>query len=123
MANYRIAMKSFSKGNIKAGKTASKDTMEAARNYIKPITPFDTGRLEGSYNLSQRSPDLSEDGATALGDGSGPLFLSNNVPYAGRVNDGTERQAANAMLERTAAFSKIHLEIALKREIKKEELP
>ena len=77
-------------------------------------SPVDTGRFRANWNLSVGNPDLSTSEATdktgsasigkvasgitqyKLSDGS--VFLTNNLPYAMRLEDGYSGQAPNGMV-------------------------
>lgn len=78
-------------------------------------SPVDTGRFRANWNLSVGNPDLSTSEATdktgsasigkvasgiaqyKLADGS--IFLTNNLPYAMRLENGwSQKQAPNGMV-------------------------
>ena len=77
-------------------------------------SPVDTGRFRANWNISVGNPDLSTSEATdktgsasigkvasgiaqyKLADGS--IFLTNNLPYAMRLEDGYSGQAPNGMV-------------------------
>lgn len=58
--------------------------------FIKSVTPVRTGRLQAGWKLS----DL----------GGEQAMITNDVPYAGYVNDGTPRMAPRDMTGQTLAY-------------------
>lgn len=75
-------------------------------------TPRKTGRLHSNWNIGQGAPDFDSDNldvskAHSIARGKAeinawkitdaPLVISNSVPYAGFINDGTERIDAHDM--------------------------
>ena len=82
-------------------------------------TPVDTGRLRGNWQVSEDAPITSEidredktgagpisevERAAKESDGDTPLFLSNNLPYAGRIEfEGHSSKAPEGMVRRNVA--------------------
>lgn len=89
-------------------------SFECARRLML-ATPVDTGRARGNWNLSvgredptdkpeRRMPEaLSEAqgrvGSVAMGTKGDRVYLTNGVPYIGRLNDGYSRQAPAAFVQ------------------------
>lgn len=89
-------------------------------NRIVLMTPVDTGRARGNWQLTQRSPaegEISENDAnvsssdtppsaimkqaeqTASGSQPGDdIWISNNLPYIEMLEEGTSRQAPHGMV-------------------------
>jgi len=78
-------------------------------------TPVDTGRARANWNISQDQPDrtVNEDtdkgGVTVLNkitaevqktSGDTPVFLTNNLPYIGGLENGNSKQAPQGMVRR-----------------------
>lgn len=80
-------------------------------------TPVDTGRAKGNWNASIGDEDPADNPARreqqALSEGAAriaplrlsrqgeKLFLTNGVPYIGRLNDGYSKQAPAAFIQLT----------------------
>ncbi len=87
-------------------------------------TPVDTGRAQGNWIVSVGNPDTTvyEEGqanaASALSQAasviqnwkSGTIFISNSLPYIGRLEDGYSAQAPNGMV--TDAYNAAREELA-----------
>ena len=79
----------------------------AAFETAKDLTPIDRGYLYNSWALTIGSPmhrDMEEAGEGHIDNmsnvsSSDTLFLTNEKPYAGFINDGTSRISAHQMLE------------------------
>ena len=73
--------------------TAKKVTamMSYAKNEVKPLTPFDSGKARRNWKLIGRGKNLK---------------LVNRVPYAQRLEQGWSKQRPNGML--TELIQKIH---------------
>ena len=97
----------------KAELVAKKLTIELFSRVIEK-SPVDTGRFRANWNCSIGSPDLSTSESTdpsgrsaiskatstvvsyTLNDQS--VFLTNNLPYADRLENGWSKQAPNGMV-------------------------
>ena len=92
---------------------AKKITIELFSRVIEK-SPVDTGRFRANWNCSIGSPDLSTSESTDPS-GSGAIskvtstvvsytlndqsvFLTNNLPYAERLENGWSKQAPNGMV-------------------------
>ncbi len=92
---------------------AKKITIELFSRVIEK-SPVDTGRFRANWNCSISSPDLSTSESTDPS-GSGAIskvtstvvsytlndqsvFLTNNLPYADRLENGWSKQAPNGMV-------------------------
>ena len=92
---------------------AKKITIELFSRVIEK-SPVDTGRFRANWNCSIGSPDLSTSESTDPS-GSGAIskvtstvvsytlndqsvFLTNNLPYADRLENGWSKQAPNGMV-------------------------
>lgn len=91
-----------------------------ANNLIDAKSPVDTGRFRGNWSLAIGAPDTS---VTATVDPSGgatvarnanammaypekawpPVYITNNLPYAERLEDGYSKQAPGGMVALTYA--------------------
>jgi hypothetical protein len=91
-----------------------KVTMIELFNRVIQKSPVDTGRFRANWNCSVGSPDLSTSQAIDPS-GSGAIskatstvvsytlngqsvFLTNNLPYADRLENGWSKQAPNGMV-------------------------
>ncbi len=79
-------------------------------NRVSEKTPVDTGRARGNWNVKAGSPDLSTDntGLSSVltlkkGDGNKPIYITNNLPYAQKLEDGHSKQAPAGMVALTMA--------------------
>lgn len=92
------------------GRAVSFETLKQ----LMQATPVDTGRARGNWNLSRGSEDASTDpgrrAPTALAQAQGrvgsvkmskgdKVYLTNGLPYIGRLNDGYSRQAPAAFIQ------------------------
>jgi hypothetical protein len=81
-------------------------------------TPVDTGRARGNWQVSDGSPilgtinRLDQSGGSTLGAARGviettrpgaTLYISNNLPYINRLNEGWSAQAPAGFVERAVA--------------------
>jgi hypothetical protein len=89
--------------------------LEVLRNVVF-LTPVDTGRARGNWQLTIGSPaigqrddfksrDVVSEGAAVLGNMKGleVVWISNNVPYIGLLERGSSRQAPAGMVAVTLA--------------------
>ncbi len=86
----------------------------AADRTVVDVTPLDTGRAKGNWIVSVGNPDHStfEEGqanaASAIAQGKsviegwtkGTIFISNSLPYIGKLEDGWSQQAPDGMVTR-----------------------
>lgn len=78
-------------------------------------TPVDTGRARANWQVSENAPIKNETGTTDKSgrapiaaveaaaknsNGDVSIYLSNNVPYIGRLEDGYSRKAPEGMVKR-----------------------
>ncbi|MBT4080295.1 MAG: HK97 gp10 family phage protein [Gammaproteobacteria bacterium] len=69
-------------------------------------TPVDTGRARANWNTSAGAIDYSiDEDATKpqsptlrKGDGSKPIYITNNLPYIGELENGSSTQAPKGMV-------------------------
>lgn len=73
-------------------------------------TPVDTGRARANWNVSAGSPDRSvtEDTSAQVptlkkGDGEEAIYITNSLPYIGKLEDGSSDQAPSGMVSITMA--------------------
>ena len=76
-----------------------------AYNGVTLKTPVDTGRARGNWNIGAGSPDLSTTEQTssprpslAKGDGEKVIYITNNLPYIERLEDGWSKQSPSGMV-------------------------
>jgi len=99
-------------------KNTSATASEAALRVLSvvvPATPVDTGRARGNWQTSIGSPIYNEttrvdkSGRAEIAAAAGRLrakppgatiYITNNVPYIGRLNDGYSAQAPAGFIER-----------------------
>lgn len=89
---------------------------------VVPATPVDTGRARGNWQTSIGSPLLGETGrldktgGVTINAGRAALsgrkaeqtiYITNNVPYIGRLNDGYSAQAPANFVERAIKIALI----------------
>jgi len=86
--------------------------LELFMNVVKRA-PVDTGRFRANFNVSYGTPNLRTTEATdkSLGTArrtvqlvstlptSGVIFLSNGLPYAGRLENGSSKQSPYGMVK------------------------
>ena len=79
---------------------------------ITKKTPVDTGRARGNWNFSVGSPDSTiDENATKIkpaklkkGDGLEDIYITNNLPYIKRLEDGHSKiKAPKGMVKVTLA--------------------
>jgi hypothetical protein len=99
-----------------------------ALNFIRNVTfasPVDTGRFRANWNFAVGTPNdsfspsktnpatnLSYQSAEILRatiDSSTVMWVSNNLPYAARLNDGWSKQAPAFFVEKAARISGIDI--------------
>lgn len=85
------------------------DTGHARANWVPSIGAPHTGEVQGN---GAHESGVARIVAFKLGDG--PTFISNNVPYLGRLNDGHSKQAPSGFIERAIdeAFEHINQKFA-----------
>jgi hypothetical protein len=113
---FALELAEFAK---KAGTRADACVGEIVANIASRLderSPVDTGRFRANWNYGLGAPDLSTTTATAPASGgasgriiaqipeqaSGKVhFISNSLPYAQSLEDGSSRQAPHGFLSRT----------------------
>ena len=83
----------------------------SAHNSVVRKTPVKTGQARRDWNIRAGSPDLSinndveADALTNLtkGDGLGPIYITNSLPYIEKLEDGHSNQTPNGMVAVTMA--------------------
>lgn len=91
---------------------------------VIPATPVDTGRARGNWQVSigvairSEIERLDKTGAGTLNQGRSQIsmrppgqtiYISNNVPYIGRLNEGYSAQAPAAFVEMAVRTAVAHL--------------
>lgn len=111
--------------NMLENQTSSFMRMAAVEFWRQVIisTPVDTGRARMGWTISVNTPSDYSPPESPLGTGvvyyampniaqmenigtitiSDSLYITNNVPYIGRLNDGYSKQAAARFVERAAS--------------------
>jgi len=76
-----------------------------AYNSVTLKTPVDTGRARGNWNIGVGNADLSTTDQTnaqrpslAKGDGEKVIYITNNLPYIERLEDGWSKQTPRGMV-------------------------
>lgn len=97
---------------------ATKRIGMAALDRIVMRSPVDTGRFRGNWNVSigrrdlTVTPNLDKSGRETMAKGQAIIeglqdiqvvYLTNNLPYAGRLEDGWSMQAPTGMVAVTVA--------------------
>ncbi len=121
MAEFTIALENFSK---KAAKNIDAATRKIALGVFRGVilkTPVKSGRARGNWQASTGSPAIGELGSVhnAKTGGapiaraaaecskwdpkSGPIFLTNNLPYIEPLENGSSKQAPAGMVAVTIA--------------------
>lgn len=85
---------------------------------ITKMTPVDTGRAQGNWNMGIGAPDLSiNEGATSIqpfnpkiGDGLKTIYITNNLPYINVLEYGNANREPVGMVKVT--MNNIKVEIA-----------
>lgn len=110
--------RNFSKLLARAGANMEQVVRKVALdvlNQLGEMSPVDTGRFRGNWMLAINSPDLSNDAEPgrdirAPGEAAlttyrlgGKIFITNNLPYAFRLEYGWSNQAPNGMVRLTIA--------------------
>lgn len=109
---------SFAKKVDKAALAIFRGTALTLFGNIVKRTPVDTGRLRGNWQAQINTPPL---GTTTTDDRSGgkanagakrevgiakigdSIYFTNNLPYAGVIEDGSSKQAPQGMVKVTVA--------------------
>ena len=77
----------------------------AAYDSVTVKTPVDTGRARGNWNIGAGNADLSTTDQTSAqrsnltkGDGEKVIYITNNLPYIQRLEDGWSEQTPSGMV-------------------------
>ena len=115
MGQFEIGLRKFAeKTELKINDVVRKIGLEVYSSVVMR-SPVDTGRFRGNWNLSLANfdPSVSEltdkEGAASIASASisiadykgGSIYISNNLPYAQRLEDGWSKQAPVGMLRIT----------------------
>lgn len=115
MGQFEIGLRKFAeKTELKINDVVRKIGLEVYSSVVMR-SPVDTGRFRGNWNLSLAGfdPSVSEltdkEGAASIARASisiadykgGSIYISNNLPYAKRLEDGWSKQAPVGMLRIT----------------------
>lgn len=116
---FRRDVEKFKKKAEKAAEMIFRGTFLDLSRLVIRRTPVDTGRLRGNWQTSLNAPasaarysgnpegEASKESARAkIGD---RLILTNNLPYAGRIERGSSRQAPKGMVRVTVREFKRHV--------------
>lgn len=91
---------------------------------VVPATPVDTGRARGNwqvgvgYSVTNEINRLDKTGQTAINQGRAAIagrppgmsiYISNNVPYIGRLNEGYSAQAPAGFVEMAVRAAVLHI--------------
>lgn len=116
MGQFEIGLRKFAeKTELKINDVVRKIGLEVYSSVVMR-SPVDTGRFRGNWNLSLAGfdPSVSEltdkEGAASIANATvsiaayngGSIYISNNLPYAQRLEDGWSKQAPVGMLRITA---------------------
>lgn len=116
MGQFEIGLRKFAeKTELKINDVVRKIGLEVYSSVVMR-SPVDTGRFRGNWNISLANfdPSFSEltdkEGAASIANATvsiaeykgGSIFISNNLPYAQRLEDGWSKQAPVGMLRITA---------------------
>lgn len=113
-------------------KTVRATAMAAMRALVME-TPVDTGRAKNNWNADINAVDASTtEEANPNADGTGKIsvalgsyksgdtvFISNNLPYIRRLNEGHSKQAPAGFVEAGVALAKRQGKLMVKRELNK----
>ena len=115
MGQFEIGLRKFAeKTELKINDVVRKIGLEVYSSVVMR-SPVDTGRFRGNWNVSLANfdPSVSEltdkEGAASIARASisiadykgGSIYISNNLPYAKRLEDGWSKQAPVGMLRIT----------------------
>ena len=112
LAQFNAALENMEKHAEERAENIARQIYFAFHEELVKATPKKTGRLHSNWNIGHGAPDLSNDNLDAsraasiargkaelaawkLGDAE--IVISNSVPYAHFVNDGTARMDARDM--------------------------
>jgi hypothetical protein len=116
--NGRTFISSLNKAKVQMEGEVTKIIRKVALSVDQAVvlaTPVDKGRARGNWIVSRGSPEKSEtgkldkSGAGALSQGRSVIggaqfgeiiWISNNVPYIGRLNEGSSKQAPSGFVEK-----------------------
>ena len=116
MGQFEIGLRKFAeKTELKINDVVRKIGLEVYSSVVMR-SPVDTGRFRGNWNVSLANfdPSVSEltdkEGAASIANATvsiaeykgGSIYISNNLPYAQRLEDGWSKQAPVGMLRITA---------------------
>lgn len=116
-SSFRLDLERFAE---KAGDRATEVVRKVAIEVLSSVvlkSPVDTGRFRGNWNVAYGGIDYSTDsaedknGSAAIYRGvsyllssnlpGATIYITNNLPYAHRLEDGYSKQAPNGMVRLT----------------------
>lgn len=109
MSDFNADLARFiKKTELKADVVVRKVALQIYSGVTKK-TPVDTGRARANWNMNVGSIDYSVDESAVeiqrpkLGEGDGekPIYITNNLPYIGALEEGHSTQAPRGMVSLT----------------------
>lgn len=97
------------------------DTGTARRNWITTISqPSEQIKEGGSGSLASAQSETTQEAASALSTYNplldGPIWISNNLPYIGRLNDGSSQQAPAGFVDSEVSKAKRQIKQVFRQE-------
>jgi len=76
-----------------------------AHNRVTQKTPVDKGRAKANWNVGTGAVDYTTSESTTIqrptlnkGDGKRPVYITNNLPYIHKLEQGSSKQAPSGMV-------------------------
>lgn len=115
--------KAYENKVIKVHNNLVRETAIRAFSEIIKATPVDTGRARSNWNIAVNAIDATTTENTAAPDTNPALnidpndtvYISNNLPYIQRLNDGYSQQAPANFVEKGLMLAKRQAQAAAKR--------
>ncbi len=106
--DFEIDLERFAKDMGLEVDTVVRKTALDAHARVSKKTPRDTGRAQANWNVGAGQIDYTTTENTTIqrptlkkGDGVKPVYITNNLPYIQKLEDGSSDDAPNGMIEVT----------------------
>ena len=123
MSETDIAIEKAKAQIIKVVSEKQKKVAMAILQYVVLATPVDTGRARANWLVGinnvvsvPRDNDFDKNGGTTITEGisniltsdekNTTIYISNNLPYIGRLNDGHSKQTAVGFVQTSVELAK-----------------
>lgn len=131
MADYKAQIRATKAGIDKLGNEMLAETSLEVLRQVSQLTPVDSGRARSNWfmgvNAAERKITEDTKGANVAEaaqvkltiKGADTVFVSNNLPYIERLNDGYSKQAPANFVESAAQVARRKVEEIAKRGLPK----